>query len=167
LISIGINWIWVSDTRLTPSIWFWKTSSGGSRFLLSPLDLLSWSARKKCIRSSWNVGWMWEVVLDHIFCGVSLRSISLIFTEVSAIVGIKVPRVISHNVWKDLRVSLDSIFLSLFTVGVCLSNRHWWVSRVVASMWLLSESSHVVPGNRLHVSISLKITVPFARSFLN
>ena len=89
LIGISVNWIWVRDAGFAPSVWLWKSGSGGSSLLCSPFNLLIGSARKKWIRVSWDVGWVRKLVVD--LSSVSLRSISLIFTEVRAIVGIEVP----------------------------------------------------------------------------
>lgn len=168
LISVSINWIWVCNTGFAPSIWLWKSSSGSSSFLLSPLDFLSLSARKKWIRISWNVGRMWKFVIN--ISSVCLWSICLVFSEVWSIMRVKVPWVISDNIRKDLWVSLNSVLLLLLLL--LLGNGHWglrswWISWIVASMRCLSKSSHVIPWNWLHIGISFKVAVPFSSSLLN
>jgi len=79
-----------------------------------------------------------------------MRSIGLILLKVGVVMITKVPWVISDNVWKDFGVSLNSVFL--------LSNR---LRGMVKIVWCLSESSHFVSWDSFHLSVLLKITVPF------
>merc|ERR1719223_2587522 len=103
----------------------------------------------------WNISWMWLDVCQVFF--VTIWGILLVSGEVNLIVLIEVPRVVSNDVWDNLRVSFNSVVLH--SLGI--SDRLWvlidlsesWLNLV--TRWVLGL---VIPG--LFVGLIILVVGP-------
>ena len=103
----------------------------------------------------WNISWMWLDVCQVFF--VTIWGILLVSGEVNLIVLIEVPRVVSNDVWDNLRVSFNSVVLHSLGISdglwVLIDLSESWLNLV--TRWVLGL---VIPG--LFVGLIILVVGP-------